>query len=117
MPFLAIGTILNGVLKLWSVLRNFKFFMRVLQNWSLVHESQKVLTQVLINVIKEKRLPHCEETKKTFDIFRRLLDADLVDIPGVDEREISKMFDEISSQITCAIEKHKETTLVRQGGQ
>lgn len=85
--------------------------MRVLQNWTLVHESQKVLTGVLLKLIKEKRLPHCDETKSTLEIFKKLLDADLVDIPGVDETEIIRMFDEISQQLICAIENEKNRAL------
>lgn len=89
--------------------------MRVMQNWGLVHESQKVITAVLISVIKEHRLPHCEETKTVLGIFKKLLDADLVDIPGVNEHEIARMFDEISNQLVCAIENEKQKILVRGG--
>lgn len=113
MNFLFLGTALNGLVKIWSVLKNFKFFMQVLKNWNLIHESQKVLTGIILTLVKEKRLPHCSETQITLGIFKKLLDADLVDIPGVDENELARMFDEVSSQLICAIENEKSRNLAK----
>lgn len=80
-------------MSLWALIKNagaiFSFF--------------NIVSGILKESVKGKKLPECENSKQLIKSVRVLLDKGVIDIPDVDEREIAQALLDIENQITCKI--------------
>ncbi len=80
-------------MSLWKVISNLKTIISFFN----------VLKSLIIKVSQGKRLPDCQETHELLSAIENLLDSGVIDIPGVDEKQISEALKEIESQWTCKV--------------
>ncbi len=80
-------------MSVWTVIKNLRTIISFFG----------VLKELIIKVAQGKRLPDCQETHELLQAVENLLDSGVIDIPGVDEKQISAALKEIESQWTCKI--------------
>lgn len=78
-------------------------FWKVLKNLKTIIAFFNTLKGLIVKVAEGKRLPDCRETHDLLEAIRNLLDSEVIDIPGVDEKQVSQALKEIESQWTCKI--------------
>lgn len=80
-------------MSLWKVITNLKTIIAFFN----------VLKSLILKVAEGKRLPDCRETHELLAAIRNLLDSGVIDLPGVDEKQVSQGLLEIESQWTCKL--------------
>jgi hypothetical protein len=80
-------------MSVWTVIKNLRTIISFFG----------VLKELIVKVSQGKRLPDCQETHELLQAVENLLDSGVIDIPGVDEKQISAALKEIESQWTCKI--------------
>lgn len=101
--------VFESLLKLWSIVKNFRFFWKVLQNWDFIKQSHHDTILILKGMTENGgRLPHCDETKKMFSMLKEFFEREIIDVPGISEQDLASMFNEIQANIVCSIEDRKK---------
>ena len=84
----------------------------IVKNIGLVIDFVRTVQGVIEGISKrDQKLPSCEETKLLISSVRSLLDKGVIDLPGVDEIEISNIIGQIEDRVVCSIEKIERDTL------
>ena len=76
--------------KMLKLLKSMPLIMRVLKDYQMILEA-------LIH--SEHKIPSVDQVKIMLDDVRLILDSGLIDIPGIDESELSKAILEIENTI------------------
>ncbi len=77
--------------------------------WKIVTNLPKIISffntlkDLIYKIIQGKKMPECPETMVLLESVKKLLDSGVIDIPGVDEAELSKAISEMEAQWTCKI--------------
>ncbi len=88
----------------------------IIKNIGLVIDFVRTVQKVVEGVSKrDQKLPNCEETKLLISSVRGLLDKGVIDLPGVDEAQISHIIGQIEDRVVCSIEKIERDTLKLKG--
>lgn len=62
-----------------------------------------ILKRLILKMTKGFQMPQCSETQELFDAVEDLLDSGAIDIPGVDEAQLSTALKEIEARWTCKV--------------
>ena|SRR6476620_6473683 len=101
-----IALLLGGGIKIYEFLTAFPMFWKVVTNFSLIREAWSDLESVSQSIIK-KELPTSEDTTKLLDVLKRVCEAGLIDVPGVDENKIAVILGEIEHKIVANFHKNE----------
>ena len=78
----------------------------IIKNIGLVIDFFKVVKSVFQSVAsRDVKIPNCDETKLLIDQLRKLLDSGVIDVPGVDEKEIAGVLGQIEERLVCVVDK------------
>lgn len=75
--------------------------------WKIVTNLPKIISffntlkDLIYKIVQGKKMPECSETMVLLQSVKKLLDSGVIDIPGVDEAELSKAISEMEAQWTC----------------
>lgn len=58
-------------------------------------------TAIAKDLVKDKRLPVCGESVLVLQNLKKLIDSGVVDIPGVDEKELSLAISNLEAELQC----------------
>lgn len=56
------------------------------------------------DLVKDRRLPACGESVLVLKSLKRLIDSGVVDIPGVDEKELSLAISNLEAELECKVQ-------------
>ena len=88
--------------QLWAIISSFKLFWKVLQNWSEMRVKLEALKGVLVRV-KDNGIPSCDDTKELLDFSIWLLKTEMIDIPGVDEYQLTRELERVQMNLICQL--------------
>ena len=77
--------------------------------WKIITNLPKIISffntlkDLVFKIAKGHKMPECYETMVLVRSIENLLDSGVIDIPGVDEAEISKALKELEGQWTCKV--------------
>ncbi len=90
------GAFLGLLPKVWPLLKNI----------GLVWDTFKLVQDILVEISKrDPKIPTAKEVSSILGAGRKLLDQGIIDIPGVDEHEISLVIAQIEVRLVGATEK------------
>lgn len=99
---------LGALPKLWPILKNV----------GLVIDTFKIISSVITGISKrDVKMPNCEEAKILLGQVRKLLDSGVIDVPGIDELEVSAVLGQIETRLVCTIDNaEKEIAALEKSG-
>lgn len=53
------------------------------------------------DLVKDRRLPVCGESVLVLQNLKKLIDSGVIDIPGVDEKELSLAISNLEAELQC----------------
>lgn len=95
-----------GIGQILVFLSGAKWFYAILRNWGVIKKSLVDVEGVIKNMLEKKdTLPSCDDTKKLLDVARVLFESGLIDFPGVEEKDVARVLQNIENNLICEIEK------------
>lgn len=90
----------------------------ILKNIGLVIDTMRVISGVIKEISKrDVKMPSCDEAKILIGQVRKLLDSGVVDVPGIDEKEVSLVLGQIEDRLVCTIDgANKEIEALKSKG-
>lgn len=76
-------------------------FWTIVKNIGTIIDFFKLAGRVVGEGIKQKKFPDCEDSVLLIDKTAELLKRGIIDVPGVDEKQIAASLDEIKARIVC----------------
>lgn len=78
----------------------------IIKNIGLVWDTFRLISKVIEEIAKrDVKIPTAQEVSSIIGAGRKLLDQGVIDIPGIDEKEISLVLAQIEVRIVGATEK------------
>lgn len=100
--------IISVLKKLYGLITGSSFFWKVLKNYSVLSNAFKTIEEIIAAMSKDARaLPTQDESLILVKAISNILKTGVIDIPGVDEYQLSINLDMVSSQISIGIEDSK----------
>ena len=97
--------VLSALPKLWPIIKNI----------GLVLDFFQVVKKIFGDVsARPTKMINCEEGKLLIEQTRKLLDSGIIDVPGVDEKEIAGVLLQIEERLVCTIEKSDKSAAALQ---
>lgn len=94
--------------RLFSLVYNSKIIWKLIRNYRVLSESFKTIETVINNINNRDRvLPDAEESRALLTACSNILKTGVIDIPGVDEYELSLKFDYINEQWAIGLKDDK----------
>ena len=104
--------IASNLLKLLSLVWNvttFKWLIKIIANYSLLKKVASDVKSVINNCTQNTPpLPSIIDTKLLVDDVKKLIDADIIDIPLIDDSKISEFLSELENALVTTIEQGKK---------
>ena len=90
----------------------------ILKNIGLVWDTFRLVQNILVEISKrDPKIPTAQEVSQVIGAGRKLLDQGVIDIPGVDEHEISLVLAQIEVRLVGATEKmHSDIAKLEEQG-
>ena len=98
-PLIWLGTIVNGISKIWTLLSEFGMFRAVLFNWIFIKTSIGTIEDIMNKMVKEKTTPSALEVQALIDILRESLKRGIIDMPNVDEAMIERQLQDFETML------------------
>ncbi len=99
---------MNPLTSLYGLISGSKFIWKLVSNWSVLSDSLKCISQTLTEMRESGRqLPEPNESTQMLMAFSNILKTGIIDIPGLDEYQISLDIDKFSSSLLLSIEDKK----------
>lgn len=93
---------------LYTLISGSKLLWKVIRNWRVLSNSLESITNILKNMNADDRhLPNSMESSQLILCFSNILKTGVIDIPGIDEYQISLDLDNFSSSLMLSIEDSK----------
>lgn len=84
-------------MSIWAILKNLGFIINFF----------KVISSVISDSIKGKKLPECERGREAIVLVKELIDRKIIDVPNFDESKISEGLGQVLEQFNCSVEEKK----------
>lgn len=78
-------------------------FFTILRNIGTIIDFFKIASRVASEAVKQKKFPDCADSVLLIEQTRKLLDSGVIDVPGVDEKQISDSLAQIEARMTCKV--------------
>ena len=78
-------------------------FFTILRNIGTIIDFFKIASRVAGEAIKQKKFPDCTDSVLLLQQTRKLLDSGVIDVPGVDEKQVSESIAQIEARLTCKV--------------
>ena len=90
----------------------------ILKNIGLVWDTFRIVQNILVEISKrDPKIPTKHEVSSLISAGRKLLDSGVIDLPGVDENEISHILAQIEVRLVSATEKiHMDVARLEESG-
>jgi hypothetical protein len=100
--------IMGAIASLWGFLKGSQFFWNLLRNYGTIKKSLEDVSKIF-NEMKnqENKTPNCEQAQVLLKSLSTLLKTGVIDIPGINEYEISMSIDDVSANLVCMITDKK----------
>ena len=99
-----------GFTQLFSLIKGSSFIWKLLSNWKILKDSLTVISDTLKKMHDEGRdLPETSEASQMLLALSNIIKTQVIDIPGVDEYEISIGIDKINTAFMLSIEDAKSS--------
>lgn len=79
-------------MSIWVIIKNIGFILNFF----------KVMSSLVSDAIKGKKLPECESSREAIVLVKELIDRKIIDIPDFDESKISEGLGQILEQFNCS---------------
>lgn len=76
---------------MWKVILNIGTIIGFIRSFAAVAK----------DLVKDKRLPVCGESVQVLSSLKKLIESGVVDIPGVDEKELSLAISNLEAEPQC----------------
>lgn len=95
-----------GIGQILVFLSGAKWFWKILNNWGTIKKIVLDVESVAGGMISRRDpTPSCEETKKLLDAMRILFENELIDIPGVNEADVGRVFANLENNLVCEVKQ------------
>lgn len=80
-------------------------FWGVLKNIGTIMDTFKVISGIIRAIAgRDVKMPNCDEAKMLIKQLRKLLDSGVIDVPGIEEKEVSAVLGQIEDRLVCTID-------------
>jgi len=80
-------------------------FWAVLKNIGMIMDTFKVISGIIRAIAgRDVKMPNCEEAKMLIKQLRKLLDSGVIDVPGIEEKDVSQVLGQIEERLVCTID-------------
>jgi hypothetical protein len=80
-------------------------FWGVLKNIGTIMDTFKVISGIIRAIAgRDVKMPSCEEAKMLIKQLRKLLDSGVIDVPGIEEKDVSQVLGQIEERLVCTID-------------
>lgn len=100
--------------RMWSLITGSKFIWKLIRNWAVLSDSMHAIENTLSNMQKDGRyVPNREESSILLMALSNILKTEIIDMPGVDEYQISLEIDQINSNFQLSIKDSKSEKFLK----
>lgn len=101
-----LGSLTPGLGQVLIAISGAKWFYSIIRNWGAIRQVVQSMESVAQGMLsRESPVPTCDETKKLLDCARILFDRELIDLPGIEEKDVARILGNIENNLICEIEK------------
>ena len=97
-----------SLMSIYTFITGSKFIWKIVTNWRVLSTSLKVISETLTTMREQSRsVPNTEETQQMLLAASNILKTGVIDLPGIDEYQISADIDKFSQGVSLAITDSK----------
>lgn len=97
-----------SILNIYKLITGSKFIWKVFRNWAVLSEAFSTISKTLVKIHEEgRKLPDQSESTQLLLCLSNIVKTEIIDIPGVDEYELSLEIDKFSTSLLMSIEDKK----------
>jgi len=100
--------------RLWSLITGSKFIWTLIRNWAVLTDAFSNIEKVLSEMQADgRKVPNQQEASILLMCLSNILKTEIIDMPGVDEYQISLEIDQINSNFQLSIKDAKSEKFLK----